>query len=35
MLVDMTDIGTLIDSLPDAGEILGFESGTDANGQRF
>lgn len=35
VLIEMNDIGTLIDSLPDAGELLGFDSASLRDGERF
>lgn len=35
ILIEMNDIGTLIDSLPDAGELLGLENGSLKNGEKF
>ena len=35
VLIEMNDIGTLIDSLPDASELLGIDSTGVQNGEKF
>jgi hypothetical protein len=35
VLIEMNDIGTLIESLPDASEIFGIDGGSGRNGGNF